>query len=197
MKFFKLLLIGFALTQLTACAVAVFAGAAGTTAVVASDRRDVDTQVADHELEKGIQHKLNHDPAIAKQSHVTVVSYNKNVLLVGQAPTDFLLDKIVKMATEDPNLADLYNEVRIAENSSTAQRTQDTWLTTKLKTRMLADKELDGHQVKIITENGEVFLMGKLTEHEQKIAVTIARNMSGVKRVIDIFEPYTKPANDN
>ncbi len=192
MKLFKLIILLVCTTQISACAVAVFAGAAGTTAVVASDRRDVDTQVADHELEKTIQNQINHDPSIAKHANVTVVSYKRNILLVGQAPTDYIRDKVVKMALNNPDLVDLYNEIRIADKSSTAQKTQDTWLTTKLKARMVADKELDGHQVKITTENGEVFLMGMLTEREKKIAVTIARNMEGVDRVIEIFEPFQK-----
>ena len=192
MKLIKLILIFSLLSQISGCAVALFAGAAGTTAVVASDRRDLDTQVADHELEKTIQHDLNHEPSIANQAHINVVSYNRRILLVGQAPTQYLRNKVVQMASENPDLVDLYDEIRITPTSNTAQRTQDAWLTTKLKTRMLADKELDGHQVKIFTENGEVFLMGMLTEKERKIALTIARNMGGVKKVIEIFEPYAQ-----
>lgn len=196
MKYFKLIFFCIILQQLSGCAVALFAGAASTTAVVASDRRDVKTQLADLELERELNKWIEETPSLAKQTHIKIVSHNKNVLLIGQAPSGMLRDKVANLASTHSELHDLYNEIRISNNTTTAQRTKDSWLTTKIKTRMLADKELDGQQVKIMTENGEVFLMGMLTAHEKKIAITIARNMDGVNRVIEIFEPYTKTHND-
>lgn len=197
MKYLKLIFICIALQQLSGCAVALFAGAASTTAVVASDRRDVKTQLADLEIEREINKWIAESPSLAEHTHIKVVSHNKNVLLIGQAPSDLLRDKVANLASTHKELVDLYNEIRVGKTTSAAQRTKDSWLTTKIKTRMLADKELDGQQVKIMTENGEVFLMGMLTPHEKKIAITIARNMDGVNRVIEIFAPYTKQKNDN
>ncbi|WAJ70097.1 BON domain-containing protein [Catenovulum adriaticum] len=196
MKYLKLIFACIIIQQLSGCAVALFAGAASTTAVVASDRRDVDTQLTDLSIEREINKWIEESPSLAKQTNIKVVSHNKNVLLIGQAPSGMLRDKVANLASTHGDLHDLYNEIRISKTTTPAQRTKDSWLTTKIKTRMLADKELDGQQVKIMTENGEVFLMGMLTAYEKKIAITIARNMDGVNRVIEIFEPYTKTNND-
>lgn len=175
---------------LSGCAVALFGGAAATTAVVANDRRSLGSQIEDHEIEKNIESWLSEDKKLEQQSRVSVISFNRNVLLVGQADSEAVRNQIMSLATRYPNFRDIYNEIRIAPPTTAAQRSQDAWLTTKIKSRMLADKELDGHQVKVVTENSEVFLMGLLSEHEKKIALTIARNIDGVKNVINIIEPY-------
>lgn len=175
-------------SQVTGCAVALFSGAAATTAAVSADRRDLDTQLLDHEIEQKIARAIDNDPSLFNQAHINVVSYNRNVLLVGQATSEYVRNKVLDIAGQNTDLKDIYNEITIEQPTSAAQRAKDAWLTTKVKTRMLADKELDGHQVKVYTENQQVFLMGLLTKREKKIAVTIARNMDGVEKVIDVIE---------
>ncbi|EWH10629.1 transport-associated protein [Catenovulum agarivorans DS-2] len=193
---FKFTFIFILATQTLGCAVAVFSGAAATTAAVSADRRDLDTQLLDHEIEQSIARAIDNEASLFEQAHVNVVSYNRNVLLVGQATSEYVRNKILDIAGQNTDLKDIYNEITIEKPTSTAQRAKDAWLTTKVKTRMLADKELDGHQVKVFTENQQVFLMGLLTKREKKIAVTIARNMDGVDRVIDVIETNEQYANE-
>ncbi|WP_440906027.1 BON domain-containing protein [Catenovulum sp. SX2] len=183
-------------SQTTGCAIALFSGAAATTAAVSADRRDLDTQVLDHEIEQKIARAIDNEPSLFEQAHVNVVSYNRNVLLVGQATSEFVRNKVLDIAGQNTDLRDIYNEIVITQPTSAAQRAKDAWLTTKVKTRMLADKELDGHQVKVYTENQQVFLMGLLTKREKKIAVTIARNMDGVEKVIDVIETNEQFASE-
>ncbi|WP_143870412.1 BON domain-containing protein [Catenovulum sediminis] len=194
MSLIRIIIAGLITIQLSGCAVAVFGGAAATTAAVASDRRAVGVQVQDHEIEQTITRWIENDPELYRLTHVNVVCYNRHILLVGQVPSEYVRERILDLASEYPDFSDIYNELRVAEKTGAGQRTKDAWLTTKVKSRMLADEELDGHQVKVFTENNEVFLMGLLTPREKKIALTIARNMAGVERVIDVIQPYEKPA---
>ncbi|KMT64557.1 BON domain-containing protein [Catenovulum maritimum] len=177
---------------LSGCVAMLFAGAAGTTAVVANDRRTLGAQVEDKEIESKVVRWLK-EAELDESVNVKVLSFNRHILLIGQAPSDFLRDKVLDISSQYPNFIDLYNEIRIDEKITASEAGKDAWISTKIKSRMLADKELNGNHVKIYTEKGEVFLMGMLTPREKKVAITIARNIAGVKKVTDVFQDYQEP----
>ncbi len=81
----------------------------------------------------------------------------------------------------------VYNEIRIGEKIGVAQISEDSWITTKIKSKLLVNAEVKTTEVKVITENGEVFLMGNLSETQANAAAEVARNVSGVKKVIKVI----------
>lgn len=194
MKNMLILLTALTLTPiLSGCVGLLFAGAAGTTAMIASDRRTLGAQVEDKEISRKVQAWIKADPELKDAVRIEVVSFNRHILLIGQAPSNHLRDKVMNIASEYPNFTDLYNEIKIEEKLTTGQSAKDALISTKIKTRMLADKELNPNHISINTEKGVVYLMGMLTPKEQKIAITIARNINDVVKVVDIFQPYTIP----
>ena len=120
--------------------------------------------------------------------HIDVVSVNNTVLLTGQAPTASLKEKVSKEIAKIAKVVKVHNEIRIAAPISFIASRKDEYLTTKIKSSMLFTSEFSSSKVKVVTENGEVFLMGLVTEEEASTAVDIARNVSGVTKVIKVFE---------
>ncbi|MBN2689106.1 MAG: BON domain-containing protein [Gammaproteobacteria bacterium] len=134
--------------------------------------------------------KLNADRAIKYECHLSVATYNRVVLLVGQAPTAALRSKAVDIVRHIPNVKLVYNRVTIEAPSSTLTRSSDSWITTKVCTQLLAKPKLDSTKVKVVTENGTVYLMGLTSRKQARIVVDIARKVSGVQKVVKLFE-YT------
>lgn len=118
---------------------------------------------------------------------VDVVSHNLYVLIYGQVPSEDVINQISNAIKGVPEMKKAFNELRIGnpENVSTAS---DVWITTKVKSSLAAEKGLDSKRIKVITEDKEVFLMGMVTREEGDKAALVARNISGVKKVVKIFE---------
>lgn len=176
-----------ALSLLQGCAVAVV-GAGVTAATAAHDRRTLGTQLDDTTLEAKIAAKLAENESIKDSAHINVHVFNGVVLLVGQSPTESLKREAQRIAESVPQVNKLHNQIRLGEPTKTSTRTHDVWLTTKVKTNLLADKRVDGLHIEVIVEDAEVFLMGLVTDQEADIAVDIVRNISGVARVVKAFE---------
>lgn len=122
------------------------------------------------------------------ESHVSVVSFNGYLLLVGQVPTEALKSRATEAARTVAGVRRIYNELEIAAPSSGITRTSDTWISAKVKTVLLAKNETDGSRVKVVTENGVVYLMGLVTSAEAKRISNTAADVSGVQRVVQLFE---------
>lgn len=116
-----------------------------------------------------------------------MVSHNLYVLIYGQVPSEDVVNQISMAVKGVPEMKKAFNELRIGnpENVSTAS---DVWITTKVKSSLAAEKGLDSKRIKVITEDKEVFLMGMVTREEGDKAALVARNISGVKKVVKIFE---------
>ncbi len=172
------------------CAPVIAASAIATTVIVAKDPRTTGTMIDD----KGIQIKasdaIHRDGLLADQVHINVTSYNGVVLLTGETPTVELRAHAEQLVREIEKVRRVYNEIKVAAPSSGLTRSSDTLITTKVKTRLLAEKEFDSGRVKVVTENGTVYLMGLVSRHEAAVATEIARGTSGVQRVVRLFE-YT------
>ncbi len=160
----------------------------GTGVKVATDRRTVGNQIDDQTIVLNAYAKLKKHAEIYDKTNIQLVSLNGKMLVVGQAPTEHLRDSVIKILSDIEGVTELYNQIRLTNTTSVLTRSHDTWLTSKVKVALLTDDRVDGTNIKVVTENGEVFLMGLVTQQEAEIAVNIARNISGVNRVVKAFE---------
>jgi len=121
-------------------------------------------------------------------AHFDIISHNGYVLLVGQVPSERLKALATQEVRQLKGVRRLYNELEIAAPSSLITRTSDTWITSKIKAKLLASRSVQGLRVKVVTEDGSVFLLGLLTEEEQQRALDKTASVSGVQRVVNLFE---------
>ncbi len=173
-------------TQLSGCIGLFIAGAVTTTAIVA-DSRDLQTSNTDKSLRHQIYRHITKDEEL-KDSNITIASFHKIILLTGQASNSMLKIKAEKIAKSIPGVEKVYNEIIIGENISFKSQSQDVWITTKVKSQLVATSGLRSGSIKVITENSTVYLIGVLTKKQAILAVEVTRKVSGVKRVVKAFE---------
>ena len=121
-------------------------------------------------------------------AHLVIVSYNGYALIAGQVASRALKEQATKVSREVRGVRRIYNELEVASPSSGMTRTSDTWITTKVKSWLLGRSDTEGLRVKVVTENGVVYLMGLATREEAERIAAAAANMSGVQRVVRLFE---------
>ncbi|MFT6331370.1 MAG: osmotically-inducible protein OsmY [Bermanella sp.] len=177
-------------TLLLQSCVGLVIGAGMGAASVAHDRRTIGTQVDDTTTAGRISTAMFKNTAIKEQASISVQVFNGTALLVGQAPTRALMQQAEKLASSVKNIKKIHNQIRLGSPIPANVIANDAWLASKVKTKLIADKRIDGLHIEIEVENGEVFLMGLVSEQESNIAVDITRNIQGVKQVIKAFE-YT------
>ncbi len=166
--------------------------AAGVVAVVGgasvvTDNRTIGNQIDDQQIELTAHHNLSLQKELQDNTSLQVVCVNGSLLVVGQAPNTYLRDMAIKTLKKVDGITNLHNQIRISNTTSIATRTHDVWLTSKIKTAFLTKENLNATNIKVVTENGEVFLMGLAAKADATIAVDIARNISGVNRVYKMF----------
>lgn len=130
------------------------------------------------------------DPELS-QSHISVTSYNGVVLLTGQVRTESLRQIAANVANSIRRVRKVHNELTVSGATSMVARSNDSWITTKLKSKMLIQPKIQGGRIKVVTENGTVFLMGLLTRDEGKRVSELVRQTSGVQKVVILFEYIT------
>ena len=189
-KLLPLSLAGLLLLQ--GCVGVLLAGGATTGVVVAKDRRTVTAQVDDQKIELNARHDLSERTDISRISHISINSNNGIVLLVGQTPHQKYSDEVRAMVERQEGVRKIYNEIKIEEPIGYDIRSNDSWITSKVRTMLIAEKHFDSSHVKVITEDSQIFLMGLVTHDEGELAVEIARNVSGVEKVIRVFEYVQK-----
>jgi len=151
--------------------------------------RSMGAVVDDNSIETVIKVNLNAADEQLKKAHINVVSFNGTVLLVGQVPSQDIKNLATRVArTSSSRVKEVYNELEVAGATTFLSRSNDAWLTAKIKTLMLADAEVSGMRTKVITENGVVYLMGLLTQEEANTAVNLVSNTKGVTKVVRSFE---------
>ena len=180
------------LLMLQGCVGVLLAGGATTGVVVAKDRRTVTAQVDDQKIELNARHDLSERTDISRTSHISINSNNGIVLLVGQTPHQKYSDEVRAMVERQEGVRKIYNEIKIEEPIGYDIRSNDSWITSKVRTMLIAEKHFDSSHVKVITEDSQIFLMGLVTHDEGELAVEIARNVSGVEKVIRVFEYVQK-----
>lgn len=172
-------------TALPACIPLVAAGVGG--GVIASmDRRSYGIQLQDTEIE----HRFNRSfpDALEARSQSSATSFNRWVLLTGQAIDEGAKAEVEQVARKVPNVREVFNEITLGYPISFSVRTNDALLTTKVKARLIENRDISAHSFKVVTEDATVYLMGMVTEQEANIATEIARTTAGVKRVVRVLE---------
>ena len=185
-------LVVLAAIQIQGCPLMV-AGAAGGTAIAVSDRRSAGTIVDDEAIEVKAMDLLYRDKELDKKIHVNVTSYNYVVLLSGEVLSQALEERVISTVRNIEKVRRVHNYLRVADLSSLSSRTNDSWITSKIRANMLAEKNFDSAHVKTVTESGVVYLMGIVTPSESKTAVNITRNVQGVTKVVKLFEYIDEP----
>lgn len=151
-------------------------------------RRSVGAMFDDSSIETSIRVNLDAEDEGLKKAHINIVSFNGVVLLIGQVPTQDLKNLATRVANTRTRVKTVHNELEVTEASSFLSRSNDALLTTKLKTLMLADPTVSGMRIKVVTENGVVYLMGLVTQQEANLAVELVSGASGVSKVVRAFE---------
>ena len=128
------------------------------------------------------------NPDLDKGSHIVVSSYNGIVLLAGQTPRADLKSLAEQTAGQVQRVKKVHNELQVMQPSSILARNNDAWLTTKIKTQMLTDNAVPSSRIKVITENGIVYLLGLVTQQEANAATGVVQSVSGVQKIVKLFE---------
>lgn len=177
------------LLLLSGCAGMVVGGAVGV-GMAATDRRTVGTLIEDQTIEAKLLQALKDEPELNRQTHIQVTSYNQSVLLSGEAPTPELAEWATRIARRIAKVKQVHNEIILSEPASFADRSRDTLLTTQVKTQLLGVKLPDFYpiQIKVVTANKTVFLMGLVNPREAEAVVDAVRQVGGVDLVVKLFE---------
>jgi len=186
-KLISISLLATTLSLLQGCVAVAVVGVVGG-ASVASDNRSLGNQIDDQKIELVAHNELAKVKALKDNANLQVISVNGSVLIIGQTLNSYLRDQAIKTISDIDGIVQVHNQVRIGNTVSITTKTNDIWLTSKVKTALFASDKLNAANVKVVTENGEVFLMGIIKQADANIAVDIARNISGVNRVFKIFE---------
>jgi osmotically-inducible protein OsmY len=190
MRKFIILIALSALPVIQGCIPLIIGGAIGAGALLVTDRRPAGTYLKDEGVEIAAIKRIN--DAYRETSHINATSYNYNVLLSGEAASEKIKADAEAIVRSDGRVKNVFNEITIAGNSSLGSRSNDTAITSKVKTRFLANSgRFSPNHVKVITENNTVYLMGIVTKSEADAATEVASTTSGVQRVVKLFEYKT------
>jgi len=163
-----------------------------TTAVVgtdmATDRRTTGIYIEDQNIELKANSAISDDEELSDKADITTTSFNRVVLITGQAPTAELKRRASAIVRQVDNIKTVHNEIKVIAPDSFLSSTGDAWITTKAKSLLLAEDELTSHHIKVITENGDLFLMGLVTRDEAAKAIAVVREIDGVETVVEVFE---------
>ena len=175
-----------ALGVLAGCVPVLIAGAAGGAAMVATDRRSAGAQVDDESIELKIATQASSE--FGERIHLNVTSYNGIVLLTGEVPDQATLASVGNLAKNTEKVRVVHNEMVVGPNSDFSARSNDTYITSKVKTRMLEANKFPPNVVKVVTERSVVYLMGIDSKEEGDAAAEIAATTAGVVRVVKFFQ---------
>jgi len=174
-----------AVLLLAGCPAVIIGGGAVAYGTI-EDRRTSGTMIDDDSIETRIGRSVRE--RYGENTHVSVTSFNRSVLLTGEVPEEARRAEIEKLAQGAGNVRNITNELQVGTPSSLGARSNDSYITTKVKGRILDSNKVNPIHVKVVTEAGVVYLMGIVTEKEAADAVDVARNTGGVVKVVRIFD---------
>jgi osmotically-inducible protein OsmY len=181
----KAILCAALLTSLSGC-VEMMVGGAVMSAVATSDRRTLGAQTEDKTIT--VKAELRVPKIAGSDAHVNIASFNRKVLLTGEVRDDAAKGIVEREVRSIDGVQSIANELEIAGTSSYTSRSSDALITTKVKASLVDMKTVSAGSFKVVTERGTVFLMGRVTQREGQVAADVARGVSGVQRVVKIFE---------
>ena len=175
-----------ALVTLAGCLPVLVAGAAGGAVMVATDRRSAGAQLDDESIELKVLTQTTNE--FGERIHVNVTSYNGIVLLTGEVPDQGAWASVGNIAKNTEKVRGVHNEIVVAPLSDFSSRSNDTYITSKVKTRMIEANKFPPNAVKVVTERGVVYLMGIVSREEGDAAAEITATTAGVVRVVKFFQ---------
>jgi len=173
------------------CAVVVVGATVGAGTLVAMDRRSSSVVASDQQVEQKIAKAVGDRWATGTGVHLNVTSYDGKVLLTGEVPTAAIRDEIQKIASSTPYVRGVNNELMVGPETLIAARTRDSYITSKVKARLVEAKRLDAKDVVVVTERGVVYLLGLVSPAQGDAAAEVAASTSDVVRVVKLFEYRT------
>ncbi|HVE53830.1 MAG TPA: BON domain-containing protein [Ramlibacter sp.] len=171
---------------LAGCAPLLVGGAAVGTALMVTDRRSSGAQIDDEAIELRSAARLRE--AFGDRAHLNVNSYNRQVLLTGEVPSDAAKQQAEQIVSRVDNVRGIVNELAVMPPTTLPQRSGDTLITGKVRASFVDASDLQANAFRVVTERGSVYLMGRVTQREADRATSIARQIGGVQRVVRIFE---------
>lgn len=171
---------------LSGCAAAVVGTGIAVGAIVATDRRTSGTQLEDETIELKSSNAIK--STLGDRAHVNITSYNRRVLLTGEASSANDKAFIEKTVMKIENVHSIVNDIALMPISDFSKRTEDSVITTKIKASLLEVGGMQANAIKIVTERGVVYILGKLTPNELEKATQIARGVTGVVKVVRVAE---------
>ncbi|MCB1746002.1 MAG: BON domain-containing protein [Gammaproteobacteria bacterium] len=159
-----------------------------TGAAVSGDRRSTGTVFDDEQIESKAHDFFNADQELVQACHINATSYNQQVLLSGECPTDQLRQKAAEYTKRVGKVRNIFNEIALAAPSTLTARSADGLITTKVRAKLLTINDLPGSNIKVVTEAGVVFMMGLVDEASGNAAAEAAATVGGVAKVVKLFE---------
>lgn len=178
---------GLLASSLAGCVAPIVLGGAFMGGVMmASDRRTSGALVEDEGIELRAASRIRE--ALVERVHVNIASYNRQVLITGEVPTEADKATAEQIVNKVENVKSVVNELAVLGNSTLTARSSDSLVTSRVKAALLDDKELSANAFKIVTERGTVYMMGRVTKRESDLATTLVRSQSGVQKVVRLLE---------
>ena len=174
---------------LAGCAPLIIGGAAVGTALMATDRRTSGAQIDDESIQLRAASRIGE--ALGDRAHVNINSYNRQVLLTGEVPSDAARQQAELIASRVENVRSVINELAVMSATSVPQRSNDVYITGKVRASYVDASDLQANAFRVVTERGAVYLMGRVTQREADRGTAIARQVSGVSKVVRMFEILT------
>jgi osmotically-inducible protein OsmY len=175
-------------SALGGCAPLVVGGAV-MSGMVATDRRTSGAQLDDEGIELRTANRLRE--TLGDRGHVNVTSYNRQVLLTGEVPTEQDRQLVEKTVSGVENVRSVVNELAVMGSTLLTQRSSDALITGQVKARMVDAQDIFANAFKVVTERGAVYLMGRVTQREADRATELTRSVNGVQRVVRVLEIIT------
>lgn len=179
-----------ALGSLSGCAPLIVGGAMMGGTLMYTDRRTSGAQVEDQAIELKAGNRAAE--VVGDRGHISVTSYNRLVLLTGEAPTDADRAAVEQAVQRVENVRSIVNEIAVMGAASLTSRSNDAILSGKVKASLVDAKDLQANAIKVVTERGIVYLMGRVTDREANRSADVARSVSGVQKVVRVFEIITE-----
>jgi osmotically-inducible protein OsmY len=168
----------------------VIAGGAAAGVMVARDNRSAEVMLNDERIEISTQDRITANAELLANSHINITSYNGVVLITGEVLLPMYKAQVEKLVQEERGVRDIRNALRVAPASDTESRRNDTVLTSRVLSRLFDAENIESNNVKVVSENATVYLMGLLSRDQAERVVQVARRTPGVARVVKVFE-YT------
>lgn len=176
-------------TALAGCVPVLLGGAVVGGGLVVTDRRTTGTQIEDEGIELKAGSRVRE---LATLGHVSVVSYNRMVLVTGEVPAEAEKAAVGQAVAKVENVRGVFNELGIGSNSSIGSRSLDSVIATKVKASLIDAKDLQANAIKVVVERAIVYLMGRVTEREAARAAEVASAVGSVQKVVRVFEILTE-----